>query len=157
MWLCLQQTLYDVITDILYPIVRGMWFFWESSRCSNLWVITTAPAGGFCYSTWGAVLGGQDHLWLNREISGDVCSQGTYWACLLNVLGCQASLQSSGVLDSFITRLLAVWGHHLGEIVQMTEAEVRGLCITSREIFLSQPTAVNTGFFWRAGLCRPRT
>uniref|UniRef100_A0ABK0M180 Disks large homolog 5 N-terminal domain-containing protein n=1 Tax=Rattus norvegicus TaxID=10116 RepID=A0ABK0M180_RAT len=26
----------------------------------------------------------------------------------------------------------------------MTEAEVRGLCITSREIFLSQPTAVNT-------------
>ncbi|KAG7239706.1 hypothetical protein INR49_028642 [Caranx melampygus] len=34
---------------------------------------------------------------------------------------------------------LAVRGCRPGKIVQMTEAEVRGLCIKSREIFLSQP------------------
>jgi len=32
-----------------------------------------------------------------------------------------------------------VRGCRPGKIVQMTEAEVRGLCIKSREIFLSQP------------------
>lgn len=42
-------------------------------------------------------------------------------------------------VDSFTTRLLEVQGYRPGKIVQMTEAEVRGLCITSREIFLSQP------------------
>lgn len=34
---------------------------------------------------------------------------------------------------------LPVRGSRPGKIVQMTEAEVRGLCIKSREIFLSQP------------------
>lgn len=34
---------------------------------------------------------------------------------------------------------LAVRGCRPGKIVQMSEAEVRGLCIKSREIFLSQP------------------
>lgn len=33
----------------------------------------------------------------------------------------------------------AVRGCRPGKVVQMTEAEVRGLCIKSREIFLSQP------------------
>ncbi|KAJ7402319.1 hypothetical protein BTVI_87528 [Pitangus sulphuratus] len=42
-------------------------------------------------------------------------------------------------VDSLITRLLEVRGCRPGKIVQMTEAEVRGLCIKSREIFLSQP------------------
>uniref|UniRef100_A0A8C5MWK0 Serine/threonine-protein phosphatase n=1 Tax=Leptobrachium leishanense TaxID=445787 RepID=A0A8C5MWK0_9ANUR len=36
-------------------------------------------------------------------------------------------------------RLSGVRGCRPGKIVQMTEAEVRGLCIKSREIFLSQP------------------
>lgn len=35
--------------------------------------------------------------------------------------------------------VLSVRGCRPGKIVQMTEAEVRGLCIKSREIFLSQP------------------
>ncbi|NXK48885.1 PP1B phosphatase, partial [Chauna torquata] len=35
--------------------------------------------------------------------------------------------------------LISVRGCRPGKIVQMTEAEVRGLCIKSREIFLSQP------------------
>uniref|UniRef100_A0A8C6EUT5 Serine/threonine-protein phosphatase n=1 Tax=Marmota marmota marmota TaxID=9994 RepID=A0A8C6EUT5_MARMA len=38
-----------------------------------------------------------------------------------------------------ITHLLVVQGCRPGKIVQMTKAEVRGLCIKSREIFLSQP------------------
>ncbi|XP_029107204.1 serine/threonine-protein phosphatase PP1-beta catalytic subunit-like isoform X2 [Scleropages formosus] len=42
-------------------------------------------------------------------------------------------------VDSIISRLLEVRGCRPGKIVQMTEAEVRGLCIKSREIFLSQP------------------
>ncbi|XP_006902052.1 PREDICTED: serine/threonine-protein phosphatase PP1-beta catalytic subunit-like [Elephantulus edwardii] len=42
-------------------------------------------------------------------------------------------------MDSLITRLLEVRGCRPGKIVQMTEAEVRGLCIKSRGIFLSQP------------------
>ncbi|XP_010792409.1 serine/threonine-protein phosphatase PP1-beta catalytic subunit-like [Notothenia coriiceps] len=42
-------------------------------------------------------------------------------------------------VDSLISRLLEVRGCRPGKIVQMSESEVRGLCIKSREIFLSQP------------------
>uniref|UniRef100_A0A8I3WP44 Serine/threonine-protein phosphatase PP1-beta catalytic subunit n=1 Tax=Callithrix jacchus TaxID=9483 RepID=A0A8I3WP44_CALJA len=42
-------------------------------------------------------------------------------------------------VDSLITRLLEVGGCRPGKIVQMTEAEVRGLSIKSRDIVLSQP------------------
>lgn len=41
--------------------------------------------------------------------------------------------------DMCVTFYLVVRGCRPGKIVQMTEAEVRGLCIKSREIFLSQP------------------
>ncbi|KAA8583044.1 hypothetical protein FQN60_015590, partial [Etheostoma spectabile] len=40
-------------------------------------------------------------------------------------------------VDSLISRLLEVRGCRPGKVVQMTEAEVRGLCIKSREIFLN--------------------
>ncbi|XP_064392436.1 serine/threonine-protein phosphatase alpha-2 isoform [Halichondria panicea] len=42
-------------------------------------------------------------------------------------------------LDSIIQRLLDVRGSRPGKNVQLTEAEIRGLCMKSREIFLSQP------------------
>lgn len=42
-------------------------------------------------------------------------------------------------VDSMIARLLEVRGTRPGKTVQMTEAEVRGLCLKSREIFLQQP------------------
>ncbi|CAF5127429.1 unnamed protein product, partial [Rotaria magnacalcarata] len=42
-------------------------------------------------------------------------------------------------VDNLIARLLEVRGCRPGKIVQMTEGEVRGLCLKSREIFLSQP------------------
>lgn len=42
-------------------------------------------------------------------------------------------------LPSTVKYLISVRGCRPGKIVQMTEAEVRGLCIKSREIFLSQP------------------
>ena len=35
--------------------------------------------------------------------------------------------------------LLPVRGSRPGKNVQLTEAEIRGLCLKSREIFLSQP------------------
>lgn len=44
--------------------------------------------------------------------------------------------RASGV-HAFVFDL--VRGCRPGKIVQMTEAEVRGLCLKSREIFLSQP------------------
>ncbi|XP_025414030.1 serine/threonine-protein phosphatase PP1-beta catalytic subunit [Sipha flava] len=42
-------------------------------------------------------------------------------------------------IDSIIARLLEVRGCRPGKTVQMSEAEVRGLCLKSREIFLQQP------------------
>nr|XP_008516075.1 PREDICTED: serine/threonine-protein phosphatase PP1-beta catalytic subunit [Equus przewalskii] len=52
--------------------------------------------------------------------------------------GLRGAVAGKGGVD-LITRLLEVRGCRPGKIVQMTEAEVRGLCIKSREIFLSQP------------------
>ncbi|XP_022243921.1 serine/threonine-protein phosphatase PP1-gamma catalytic subunit B-like isoform X4 [Limulus polyphemus] len=42
-------------------------------------------------------------------------------------------------IDSIIARLLEVRGSRPGKNVQLSEAEIRGLCLKSREIFLSQP------------------
>merc|ERR1712151_1377165 len=42
-------------------------------------------------------------------------------------------------IDSIIARLLEVRGSRPGKAVQLTEAEIRGLCLKSREVFLSQP------------------
>jgi len=42
-------------------------------------------------------------------------------------------------VDSIIARLLEVRGSRPGKAVQLTEAEIRGLCLKSREVFLSQP------------------
>ena len=42
-------------------------------------------------------------------------------------------------VNSIIHRLLEVRGSRPGRNVQLTEAEIRGLCLKSREIFLSQP------------------
>ena len=42
-------------------------------------------------------------------------------------------------IDSIIARLLEVRGNRPGKQVNLTEAEIRGMCIKSREIFISQP------------------
>lgn len=42
-------------------------------------------------------------------------------------------------VDSIIEKLLSVRGSKPGKVVNLTESEVRGLCIKSREIFISQP------------------
>ncbi|KAJ7567735.1 hypothetical protein O6H91_01G004400 [Diphasiastrum complanatum] len=42
-------------------------------------------------------------------------------------------------LDDIITRLLEVRNGRPGKQVQLSEAEIRQLCVTSKEIFLSQP------------------
>jgi hypothetical protein len=42
-------------------------------------------------------------------------------------------------LDNVIARLLEVRGSKPGKNVQLTENEIKGLCMKSREIFLSQP------------------
>lgn len=40
---------------------------------------------------------------------------------------------------SVVVVVVAVRGSRPGKTVQMTESEVRGLCLKSREIFLQQP------------------
>lgn len=42
-------------------------------------------------------------------------------------------------VDSIIERLLEVRGAKPGKSVVLTEAEVIGLCLKSRDIFMSQP------------------
>ncbi|KAF0301280.1 Serine/threonine-protein phosphatase PP1-gamma catalytic subunit B [Amphibalanus amphitrite] len=42
-------------------------------------------------------------------------------------------------IDSIIARLLEVRGARPGKNVQLTETEIRGLCLKSRELFLLQP------------------
>ena len=42
-------------------------------------------------------------------------------------------------IDDIIQRLLEVRGNRADKNVQITEGEVRGLCLKSREIFLQQP------------------
>lgn len=42
-------------------------------------------------------------------------------------------------VDNIIAQLLEVRGSRPGKTVQLTESEIRGLCLKSREIFLSQP------------------
>jgi serine/threonine-protein phosphatase PP1 catalytic subunit len=42
-------------------------------------------------------------------------------------------------IDSIIARLLEVRGSRPGKNVQLSEAEIKSLCVKSREIFLSQP------------------
>lgn len=42
-------------------------------------------------------------------------------------------------VDSIIDKLLNVRGARPGKQVNLTEGEIRGLCVHSREVFLSQP------------------
>jgi serine/threonine-protein phosphatase PP1 catalytic subunit len=42
-------------------------------------------------------------------------------------------------VDSIIEKLLSVRGARPGKQVNLSEDEIRGLCLHSREVFLSQP------------------
>ncbi|CAG2178951.1 unnamed protein product, partial [Oppiella nova] len=42
-------------------------------------------------------------------------------------------------LDSIIQRLVDVKGSRPGKAVQLSETEIRSLCLKGREVFLSQP------------------
>lgn len=54
-----------------------------------------------------------------------------------------AAAQGQGIdpalLDDIINRLLEVRSARPGKQVQLSEAEIRQLCVVSREIFLQQP------------------
>ena len=55
-------------------------------------------------------------------------------------------MASSGVdpvdVDSIIEKLLSVRGARPGKQVNLTETEIRGLCLQAREVFLAQPILV---------------
>ena len=42
-------------------------------------------------------------------------------------------------VDSIITKLLEVRGSRPGKQVNLSEAEIRGLCTTARDVFMNQP------------------
>ena len=48
-------------------------------------------------------------------------------------------LQEEAILDDIIDRLLDVRNGRPGKQVQLTEQEIRQLCLTAKEIFMSQP------------------
>lgn len=48
-------------------------------------------------------------------------------------------LQEEATLDDIIDRLLDVRNGRPGKQVQLTEQEIRQLCLTAKEIFMSQP------------------
>jgi serine/threonine-protein phosphatase PP1 catalytic subunit len=48
-------------------------------------------------------------------------------------------MQDDAVLDEIIARLLAGRNARPGKQVQLTEQEMRQLCLTARDIFMSQP------------------
>lgn len=50
------------------------------------------------------------------------------------------SMMEKGVLDDIIKRLLEGRG---GKQVQLSEAEIRQLCVNARQIFLSQPNLLH--------------
>ena len=49
------------------------------------------------------------------------------------------SKMDKDTVDDLISRLLDVRSGRPGKQVQLSEAEIRSLCVASREIFLSQP------------------
>lgn len=51
----------------------------------------------------------------------------------------RADLQEEAMLDDVIDRLLEVRAGRPGKQVQLTEQEIRQLCLTAKEIFMSQP------------------
>ena len=62
-------------------------------------------------------------------------------------------------LDSIIQRLIEVRGDRPGRNVVLQEAEIRGLCMKAREIFISQPILLELeapikicGFFFKVFL-----
>lgn len=52
---------------------------------------------------------------------------------------CSTYLQEEAMLDDVIDRLLEVRTGRPGKQVQLTEQEIRQLCLTAKEIFMSQP------------------
>lgn len=48
-------------------------------------------------------------------------------------------IMDSGTLDDIIARLLDVRSAKPGKQVQLSEAEIRQLCLTSKDLFLAQP------------------
>ena len=53
--------------------------------------------------------------------------------------GGQSPAMDQAVLDDIIRRLLEVRLARPGKQVQLSESEIRQLCLTSREIFIQQP------------------
>lgn len=92
---------------------------WSSSKKLTLWET-------MCTVTWPSTEDG-------------LRSDGGSWITLLMMLKHTLPLTFPLFSLSLYLSPLSVRGCRPGKIVQMTEAEVRGLCIKSREIFLSQP------------------
>ena len=72
-------------------------------------------------------------MFTSQQTAGE--SSSALGALPADAAACVATLN----VDSVISRLLDVRGSRPGKSVELTEAEIRGLCYKSREVFLSQP------------------
>ena len=72
-------------------------------------------------------------MFTSQQTAGE--SSSALGALPADAAACVATLN----VDSVISRLLDVRGSRPGKSVDLTEAEIRGLCYKSREVFLSQP------------------
>lgn len=66
------------------------------------------------------------------------------WHCLIYLFGsfsffCELLLHFFRIIYVLLSIYSTVRGAKPGKSVQLSEAEIKGLCIKSREIFLSQP------------------
>lgn len=94
--------------------------------------------GGVNFPIWWSGSKSEDHvLIVLRQSSFSVIYRSLLFAVLLNLLN------FSSLCDLFFCFLFftpsLVKGSRPGKNVQLTENEIRGLCLKSREIFLSQP------------------
>lgn len=92
--------------------------------------------GGVNFPIWWSGSKSEDHvLIVLRQSSFSLIYRSLLFAVLLNLL----NFSSLCVCFVFFLTPSLVKGSRPGKNVQLTENEIRGLCLKSREIFLSQP------------------
>lgn len=95
--------------------------------------------GGVNFPIWWSGSKSEDHvLIVLRQSSFSLIYRSLLFAVLLNLLNFSSLCVCFFFFGFFLTPSL-VKGSRPGKNVQLTENEIRGLCLKSREIFLSQP------------------
>uniref|UniRef100_A0AAV2KDQ4 Serine/threonine-protein phosphatase n=1 Tax=Knipowitschia caucasica TaxID=637954 RepID=A0AAV2KDQ4_KNICA len=139
----LSSRVYDLLDVVLPGCVSsgeylwpGSWFF-GLGRGSLAWAVVLWPGLWFCGLGPGSV------AWFFGLGRGPVAWVVVLWSC---GLGPGSVAWFFGLGRGPVAWVVVLWpgswflkGSRPGKNVQLTEGEIRGLCLKSREIFLSQP------------------